>query len=104
MTKKVKTIHIGKKDIYEWTMGEGKSMLMPLLFDASKKVILEDIKELKAFRVEAEIRGNQKAFDFWVKLDEIESTLSKILEWALEEENYEMCNEIKKLENKIENF
>jgi len=104
MTKKVKTIHIGKKDIYEWTMGEGKSMLMPLLFDASKKVILEDIKELKAFRVEAEIRGNQKAFDFWVKLDEIESTLSKILEWALEEENYEMCNEIKKLENKIETF
>ena len=104
MTKKVKTIHIGKKDIYEWTMGEGKSMLMPLLFDASKKVILEDIKELKAFRVEAEIRGNQKAFDFWVKLDEIESTLSKILEWALEEEKYEMCNEIKKLENKIENF
>ena len=104
MTKKVKTIHIGKKDIYEWTMGEGKSILMPLLFDASKKVILEDIEELRAFRVEAEIRGNKKAFDFWVKLNEIESTLSKILEWALEEENYEMCNEIKKLENKIENF
>lgn len=101
MTKKVKTIHIGKKDIYEWTMGEGKSILMPLLFDASKKVILEDIEELRAFRVEAEIRGNKKAFDFWVKLNEIESTLSKILEWALEEENYEMCNEIKKLKKEI---
>ena len=32
MTKRVKTIHIGKKDIYEWTMDEGKSTLMQLPF------------------------------------------------------------------------
>lgn len=104
MSKRIKTVHIGKKDIYEWTMGEGKDIIFPLLFEASKKVILEKKKKLKVLRVETEIRGNQQAFDFWVNFSEIEDTLSKILEWALEVENYEMCNEIKKLQNKIETF
>tara|TARA_R100000030_G_scaffold59600_1_gene44855 strand:- start:316 stop:630 length:315 start_codon:yes stop_codon:yes gene_type:complete len=104
MTKRVKTIHIGKKDIYEWTMDEGKSTLMQLLFESSKKLINGNEDEIRAVRIEAEIRGAQTAFDFWVRLDDIDDTLSKIMEWALEEEKYEMCQEIKKLESKIQNF
>ena len=101
---KVKTIHIGKKDIYSWTMGEGKTMLMPLLLEGSRKLITDDLDEVKSVRIEAVIRGKEQAFDFYVKRDEISDTLSKILEWALEEEEYEICNEIKNLENRLEHF
>lgn len=101
---KVKTIYIGKKDIYSWTIDEGKSIMMPILFEFSKKLIEQDLDELKCLRVEAIIRGENKAFDFFVKRNEISDTLSKILEWALEEEEYEICNEIKNLENRLEYF
>ena len=101
---KVKTIYIGKKDIYEWTMDEGKPIMMPILFESSKKLIEQDLDELKCLRVEAIIRGANTAFDFFVKRNEISDTLSKILEWALEEEEYEICNEIKNLENRLEHF
>ena len=104
MSKRVKTVHIGKKDIYEWTMGEGKDIIFPLLFEASEKIILENKEKLKVLRVEVEIRGNQQAFDFWVNFSEIEDTLSKILDWALEIENYEMCQKLKELQNKLETF
>jgi hypothetical protein len=101
---RVKTIYIGDKDIYTWTMNEGKSIMMPILFESSKKLIKEDLDELKCLRVEAVIRGETKAFDFFVKRKEISDTLSKIMDWALYEEEYEMCNEIKKLQHKLEYF
>ena len=104
MSERVKTIHIGKKDIYEWTMDEGKSILMPLLLESCKKIIDQQKEKLRAVRIEAEIRGKQQAFDFWVNLDEVDSTLNKILDWALVEEEYLMCQEITELKNKLELF
>jgi len=101
---KVKTVYIGDKDIYTWTMNEGKEIMMPIIFESSKQLINENLEELKCLRVESIIRGKSKAFDFFVKRNEISDTLSKIMDWALEEEHYEMCNEIKSLENKLESF
>ena len=34
-SNKIKTIHIGDKDIYHWTMVEGKSIMMPILLESS---------------------------------------------------------------------
>jgi|SRR6056300_498293 hypothetical protein len=101
---RVKTIHIGDKDIYEWTMGEGKSVMMPIILKSANKLMNSDLDEVRCLRVEAVIRGNSKAFDFYVKRKEIRDTLSKIMEWALEEEEYEMCNEVKRLNEKLEHF
>lgn len=39
------TIHIGETDIYEWTQGIGKSILMPILLEVCKEVIEENIEE-----------------------------------------------------------
>ena len=85
-------------------MYEGKSILMPLLFESSKKLINKNEDEIRAVRIEADIRGAQTAFDFWVRKDDIDDTLSKLMEWALEEEKYEICQEIKKLEDKLQTF
>lgn len=101
---KIKTIYIGDKDIYSWTMYEGKSTIMPILFEKSKELIENNLESKKALRVEAIIRGEKKAFDFFVKKDEIEDTLEKILNWAIDEEYYEMCGEINRLQKKLEFF
>ena len=101
---KIKTIYIGDKDIYTWTMEEGKSTIMPILFEKSKELIEQKLESNKALRVEVIIRGEKKAFDFFVKREEIEDTLSKIMGWALDEEEYEMCGKIKRLQEQLEYF
>ena len=59
------SIYIGNKDIYEWTMGEGKDYLFPLIFNGAKELIKnytkEELDEIHCARVEVEIRKNKKA-------------------------------------------
>ena len=95
-------IYIGDDDIQVWTQGIGKTTLMPAMFECCKTIINEGLNKLQFARVEATIRGNKKAFDFFVELDGIWDTLEKLMEWALEEEKYEMCSEIKKLEKELD--
>ena len=40
-------------------------------------------------------------FNFYVKRDDLSDTLDKIMEWALEEEEYEICARVKKVEEKL---
>lgn len=101
--KKILTIHIGDTDIYEWTMGVGKSHLMPELLIGCEELLYNELDEVKCVRVEAQIRKQKKAFDFSVQRKSIGDTLDKILEWALNEEEYEMCERVKNLNEYIEN-
>ena len=96
--EKVFTAYIGEKDPHEWLQGVGKAILMPILFKVSEEVIEESLEEKHAARVEAQIRGKMKAFDFFVRMEGIEDTLDKVMSWALEEEEYELCGKVKKLQ------
>ena len=102
--KKIFTVHIGKNDIYEWTMGVGKETLMPELLVGCEELLYNDLDEVKCLRVESLIRVKQKAFDFGVKKDGVGDTLYKIMQWALENEEYETCSRVKNLMNKLETF
>lgn len=95
--KKILTVHIGKIDIFEWTMGPGKDILMPELLVGCEELLYNDLDEVKCLRVEAEIRGKQKAFDFSVKAEGVHDTLEKIMKWALENEEYETCSRVRDL-------
>ena len=101
--KKILTIHIGKIDIFEWTMGAGKEKIMPELLVGCEEILYSDLYEVKCLRVEALVRDKQKAFDFSVKRDGIDETLDKILIWALDEEEYEICERVKNLKEYINN-
>lgn len=102
MEDKVFTAYIGDTDPQEWLQsGEGKSILMPILFKISEEVIEDRLEEKHAARIEAQIRGKMKAFDFFVHLSGVDDTLNKIMEWALDEEKYELCSQIKMLQEKI---
>lgn len=90
--------YIGETDIFEWTQGAGKPILMPELLCACEELLYNDLLEIKAARIEASIRGKKKAFDFMVKRSGIDDTLEKIMNWALGEEEYEMCSRVKNLQ------
>jgi hypothetical protein len=95
-------VYIGDDDIQVWTQGIGKETLMPVMFEGCKTLLSENLDKLQFARVEANIRGNKKAFDFFVEMEGIWDTLEKLMDWAIEEERYEMCSEIKKLEKQLE--
>jgi hypothetical protein len=95
--KKILTVHIGKIDIFEWTIGTGKDILMPELLVGCEELLYNDLDEVRCLRVEAEIRGKQKAFDFSVKAEGVHDTLEKIMQWALENEEYETCSRVRDL-------
>lgn len=103
MDKKVFTAHIGETDVQEWTQGVGKHILMPVLFKVVQELLDSDEDEMIAARIEFLLRGNPKAYNFVVKRDGIEDTLSKIMGWAIDEEEYEMCSKIKRVQEYLEN-
>lgn len=97
--KKVFTAYIGEVDIQEWIQGIGKAVLMPILLKTCEEVIIDDIEVEPAARIEFRLRGNPKSVDFFVERDGVEDTLEKIMKWALEEEHYEMCSQVKNLQD-----
>ena len=101
MDKKVFTAHIGDTDVQEWTQGVGKHILMPVLFKVVQELLDSDEDEMTAARIEFLLRGKPKAYDFVVKKDGIEDTLSKIMGWAIDEEEYEMCSKIKIIQDNL---
>jgi hypothetical protein len=99
---KVKHIYIGNDDVQEWTQGVGKFTLMPLMFRGIKQLVKSKLKKYQFARVECVIREEKKAFDFFIKEDGIWDSLEKCMEWAIEEEEYEMCSEIKKIQKELD--
>jgi hypothetical protein len=95
--KSILHVYIGDTDIYEWTMGVGKAILMPELLVGCEELLYNDLDEVSCVRVESIIRDSKKAFDFNVRRNGVEDTLEKIMEWALENEEYEICLRIRNL-------
>jgi glutamyl-tRNA reductase len=101
--RRVYTVYIGEKDPYDWTINTGKNILMPIVLKTCEELIEEGLEKKQAVRVEANIRNTLKAFDFWVKRENLQETLDKVMDWALDNEEYEMCSIIKKLEERLQN-
>ena len=97
--KNILTIYIGNADIFEWATDKGKDILMPELLVGCEELIYNDLDEVKCLRVESFVRGKHIAYDFSIFMDGYEDTLNKIMEWALESENYEICQRVQLLKN-----
>jgi len=100
--KKILTVYIGGDDIYEWATDKGKSILMPELLIGCEELLYNDLIQIKCLRVESFVRQKHTAFDFSITRDGCEDTLNKIMEWALENEEYESCQRVKNLLEYIE--
>ena len=103
ITEQVFTVHIEENAIQEWIQGVGKLVLMPILFEVCKDVIEDEEEERIAARVQFSLKGKPKVYDFLVRLDGITDTLNKIMDWAISEEEYEMCQEVKVIQERLYN-
>lgn len=93
--ERLNEIYIGDKDPYHWVMFEGKETLMGVLYATILSVMEEDLEEKIAARVFFRLNGKEKSMDFVVNRDGIEDTVDKVFEWALENEEYRWCEELK---------
>lgn len=102
--KRIRTCYIGHKDPYEWMLSdEGKSTVMPELLLGCEEILYKDVEEVRCVRIESFVRKKHNAFDFSVNKSDVVETLDKIMEWALTEEEYEICERVKNLHEYLKN-
>lgn len=97
--KEILTIYIGNSDIFEWATDRGKAILMSELLTGCEELLYNELDEVKCLRVESFVRGKHMAYDFSIYKDGCIETLEKIMDWALENEEYEMCQRVTELKN-----
>jgi len=98
-SKKILSVYIGRNDIFEWTHGNGKEILMPELLVGCEELLYNDLNEVLCLRVESLVRDNQVSFDFKITKEGVSETLDKIMEWALQNEEYEVCQRVANLKS-----
>ena len=91
-------VFIGDQDIYLWMHGNPQT-IWPELVTAAEELLYNDENEVLALQVENRIEGKRGLFDLFVRKQEVNDTLSKAMVWAEEEEEYELCQRIKNLED-----
>lgn len=96
------TVFIGESQIENWLLSEaGKSVLMPLLLIGCEEIITENKDEKLCAIIVAKVKRKPYNYKLYVKRNSISDTLDKIMEYSLENEEYEMCARIKKLHETI---
>ena len=98
MKDEILTVYIGEDDVVDWSTMTGRDIIMPELLKSAERLIYNDLKETPCIKLFADIATAVITVEFTVKPVGIDSTLSKILKWAEESEEYEMCVRVKKLE------
>ena len=80
-------------------MQENPQTIWPELITASEELLYTKKDEVLAFQVENKVNNRRGLFDLFVRKKDVNDTLSKALTWAEEEEEYELCQRIKNLED-----
>lgn len=91
-------IYIGDQDIYLWMHGNPQT-IWPELITAAEELLYNDEDEILALQIENRIKNKKNLFDLFVTKSEVNDTLSKAMVWAEEEEEYELCQRVKNLED-----
>lgn len=103
MQERLNEIYIGDKDPYTWVTYDGKETLMGVLYSTILSVIEEELDEKVAARIYYNINNRKKSMDFIVNRDGIQDTIDKVFEWALDNEEYEWCAELKVIKERLQN-
>ena len=73
--------------------------IWPELITAAEELLYNDEDEILALQIENRIKNKKNLFDLFVTKSEVNDTLSKAMAWAEEEEEYELCQRVKNLED-----
>lgn len=97
MNNDVLSVYIGNDDIVDWTLMTGKDIIMPELLKSAETLLYNDLKETACIKLFGTLGDTIVKIEFTVRPIGIEATLSKIIEWAEDAEEYEMCIRVQKL-------
>lgn len=96
--KDILTVYIGNEDVENWSSELGHEIIISELIRGYQTLIRDSIDSLVFLIVNSDTRkGKLKTYDFIMFPDHMTSTLNKMLEWAIENEEYEKCAQIIKL-------
>lgn len=93
------TVYVGDEPIKEWIHGDGKDILMPEILNGCEKLINGDLKTKLCVIIIGEIGFKTYKYYINVRQKNIKDTLDKLLEWALEREEYKICTRVKNLQD-----
>jgi hypothetical protein len=99
MNDDILSIYIGEDDLIDWTMITGKDVMMVELLKSIELLLYNDLDEIRCVNIFVDIVDETVKMEFTLKPYDINESLSKILEWAIESEEYEMCTRVKKLQD-----
>lgn len=99
--KNILTVYVGEDNFEDWALGIGKEIMFPELLKGCEKLLYNDLKEVFCLRLTGSINNEFTSVDLTVHPVGVSDTLEKMLEWAVENEEYEMCSRIKKLQEHI---
>ena len=91
MNDDILSVYIGNDDVMDWAMITGKDIIMPELLRSCEYLLYNELEEVKCMNLFAEVASTVVKVEFIVKPIDVNNTLSKILEWAEQEEEYELC-------------
>ena len=101
MTEKKKVIVavLGKNmNIKSWiTTDEGKELIFPELLLGCEELLYKKLDKVFCMKVVTQESRNLEPIDFVVRKQGVRKTLSKILNWALENEDYEIAVRVRNL-------
>lgn len=104
--KEILTIEIPfDTDIYEWTRSkDGKQTIFPELLIGCEEMIYGNVDKMNCMNVISYESGRPETIEFVVRIGTVDRTLSKILQWAVDNEYYENeCVRIRELQAIIKN-
>ena len=97
--KRGTVIHIGDTDIFTWTQNN-PHIIFPELIVAAEELLYKNKDEMFAFQVENMLGRKKNSFDFFVRKKEVGETLTKAMDWAIGEEEYELCKQVRFMHNR----
>ena len=92
------TVYLGDEPVDEWIRGIGKTVIMPELLKACESIAYGKSNTKLCAVIISEVNFKSYNYHLSVKRKSMGDTLNKIMEWALENEEYKMCARVKKLQ------
>jgi hypothetical protein len=92
------TVYLGDEPVDEWIRGIGKTVIMPELLNACECIINSKSNTKLCAVIISEVNFKSYNYHLSVKRKSMGDTLNKIMQWALENEEYKMCARVKKIQ------
>lgn len=92
--RRVLELDIGDTDLAEF-MESNRGLMVAEVISATEELIYKDLEKIDVMRIKIHLPHGKTILNCSLLKEEAIDGLDKVLEWALEKEEYEMCHRIK---------